>query len=961
VKIFILIISIILAFILSTAAYSQKVYDIKGKVIDSKTGEALQGATVLIEESKQGNITDSEGEFIIKGYKSSALTLKATFVGYESKTIKHDIAKNGNKFFSIELIPEAIEVGEVNVEGEAAGQVKAMLDQKRAINIKNVVSAEQIQQFPDLNAAEAMQRIPGITLQRDQGEGRYIQLRGTPPELTTFNINGEQIPSPEGGVRFVGMDIVSADQIDFIEISKVLTPDMDGDGIGGTVNIITKKAESEIPKINGIFSGGYNNLRGTNNYQLQFSYGQRFNGFGFNVNSSYYKNDQGSDNMEFKFAKGPLWGSQGDSVDNYYVQYREAQLRHYDITRERTGLSATLDYKFSNTSEIYLTGMYNNYVDNETRRRKIYDLDDAITQFYYLYGGIDHEVRQRTKDQTISTLNLGGNHELLGIDLDYEISYANARENQPDRIEALFDNPGQAIAMEFDRSDPDWPKVTYPNPENAQNAFDYDNYEFDNLLFQNIDIRDENLTAKVNFKIPYELNNSNSGYIKFGGKSRFKDKKRDIFADEYGAYFTKSNIYPGEGAPLSLTTVTDGFADNNLLDKGFLIDNMPSAGKMKDFFEYYSQFFIIDRTGTKTKSFGEDYQANENIYATYLMVRHDFDDLMLIGGVRYEKTDIDYQGRKIITYRGNFKDLDTLTDKRSHEFLLPQFQARYSFDNTFNLRGAVTYTYSRPNFEDVLPYREEDREEVKYGNPDLKFPTSLNIDLLAEKYLPDGGIISGGLFYKQIDDFIFYYKRFAHEGEDFSNYGLVEIEKAINGLDAFVLGAEIQSQFKLSFLPSFLSDFGIFFNYTYTYSEAYIYKRLPANYVEAVVIFGEDDLSMFSTTDEQETITLPGQAMHTGNLALYYETEDFYAKISANYHDAFLYQLGADPDLDEFYDEALHMDFTANYKISEYARVFIDVINITNAPLKFYLGTPDNTQQQEYYSWWSRMGVKISI
>jgi len=159
-----------------------------------------------------------------------------------------------------------------------------------------------------------------------------------------------------------------------------------------------------------------------------------------------------------------------------------------------------------------------------------------------------------------------------------------------------------------------------------------------------------------------------------------------------------------------------------------------------------------------------------------------------------------------------------------------------------------------------------------------------------------------------------------------------------------------------------LKNFGIFTNYTYTFSEAYISKRYPANYSDAVVIFGEDDLSVFfDENGEKEKIMLPGQAKHTANLALFYETKKFYAKITANYHDAFLHELGADSDLDEYYDKAWHFDFTTNYSLTKNLNVFVDVINLTNAPLKYFLGTPDKLLQQEYYSWWARVGLKLNF
>ena len=336
---------------------------------------------------------------------------------------------------------------------------------------------------------------------------------------------------------------------------------------------------------------------------------------------------------------------------------------------------------------------------------------------------------------------------------------------------------------------------------------------------------------------------------------------------------------------------------------------------------------------------------------------------MLLGGVRFERTDIKYEGFRIITNTaGRFEDIDTLTDSRTHEFILPQFQARYRLGNNTNLRAAVTYTYSRPNFEDVLPYRQEDRDEVKFGNPDLDFPRSMNIDLLAERFLPGGGLLSGGVFYKEIDDFIFYYKRFAFEGDpSIGNFSRNEIEQAFNGLRASVYGAELVSHFKMPFLPGFLKNFGLYLNYTYTFSEAFINKRYPANEVTDVLIFGEDNSEAFSSGEEEEKITLPGQAKHTANLAAFYETENFYIKLTANYHDAFLFSLGVDPDLDEYYDEAWHLDLTANYQLTDYLNIFTDFVNLTNAPLKFYLGTPDRVLQQEYYSWWGRLGVKLKF
>ena len=942
----------------SVSSFAQS-NSISGSVLSGDDGEPLIGATVSIISTGQGVTTDHEGRYQMTNISASEVKMIASYLGFENDTL--DVAFGEKKDLSIDFRLEsgAILLSQIEVGGKAEGVMKAFIDQKKAENIKNIIAAEQIATFPDMNAAEVLQRIPGITLQRDQGDGKYVQLRGTPPELTNFNVNGEQIPSPEGDVRYVGMDVIPADQIEFVEVTKVLTPDMDADGIGGSVNIKTKEAEGDKPDIRATIAGGYNNLRETPSYQLQFSYGQRYGKFGFNLNTSFFENNQGTDNVEYRFGKGPFFGSQDAGRDNFFVHYKEVQFRHYDIQRTRIGISPTIDYRFNKNSFVYIRGMFDQFTDDERRHRLIYTLDDPLSESYYLFGGVEHDVKDRIKSQDLATLSIGGEHKIGEATIDYQLFYASAKENQPNRLEATFDNPGQAIAINFDFADPSYPRTSFPNPSNAKNVTRYDAYSLDVFLLEKYKTSDQNLTPRLNIKIPLGLTSNATGYFKFGGKFRYKIKERDITSQEYGAYFEESKIYPGVGPPLSLNTVDGGFRDDNFLGQGYVLEAMPDAQKLRDFFEFYPQHFIFDRTATKTQSFGEDYNAEERIYAGYGMIRQDFNKLMLLGGFRYEKTDIDYTGHKILTNKARFVGIDTLTDQRSHSFFLPQVQAKYSINENFNLRAALTYSYSRPNFEDVLPYREEDRDEVQFGNPDLRYPQSTNVDFLIEKYL-DRGILSGGVFYKEIDDFIFFFKRFAHEGDP-QDYSLVEITKAVNGNKATVYGAELQAQFKLSFLNGFWRNFGVFTNYTYTYSEAFINERFPANYSDAVVIFGDDDLGDFSTPDSQEKITLPGQAEHTFNGALFYDSNKFFIKATANFQDDFLFRLGADADLDEFYDQSFRLDLNANVFLTDNLKFFVDVLNVTNEPLRFYLGTKDRIKQNEFYSWSSRFGIKLQF
>jgi outer membrane receptor protein involved in Fe transport len=214
------------------------------------------------------------------------------------------------------------------------------------------------------------------------------------------------------------------------------------------------------------------------------------------------------------------------------------------------------------------------------------------------------------------------------------------------------------------------------------------------------------------------------------------------------------------------------------------------------------------------------------------------------------------------------------------------------------------------------------------------------------------------LFYKEIENFISKYTTHANFDSAHTRSGF--INTSINGTQASVYGAEVQSQFKFKFLPGFMRDLGIYFNYTYTHSDATIPRRKPANYTDFVFDATLPFQEQFSE-EGNEKITLPGQAKHAVNVALFFDSRKFYAKFSANYHDKFLYELGADNDLDVYYNEAMHLDFTSYYEFNEHLRVFIDLVNLTNQPLLFYLSQPDQVKKKEFYSWTARLGIKLNF
>lgn len=946
-------------------------YQITGKVLDSDQKEPLPGASVFLPELNKGTITDFNGNFQLE-CKATDVSLKISFIGYLPQSIPLNLLIDKSKNLTVLLEQNTTKLEEVYVGGEASGQMKAMIDQQKAENIQNIVSAEQIGKFPDMNAAEAMQRITGITVQRDQGEGKYIQLRGTPPEMTNFNINGEQIPSPEGAVRYVGMDIISADQIETIEVTKVLTPDMDGDGIAGSVNIVTQKAKKEIPEIKASLASGYNKLRGTPNYNLQLSYGARKNNLGVQINASYYQNKQGSDNIEAEFVKGPFWGSQDEGKNNYHQMYQELQLRYYETFRKRVGLSATIDYKYNKNDNIYLRGMFNQFSDKQTRSRKTYDLEDAVDINNYLYGGIIHDVKYRTKEQQVNTLNLGGENNFNLFKINYEVAYAQAIEETPDRLEAAFDNPGQALQITLDRDRTTFPKPIMQNPVHDSIANDYANFEFKGMELSRSLVNDNNITSKINIEIPINIQSiEGKGYLKFGGKIRRKNKDQDVVVKAFSEYNTKwfDFIYPKTRPrdELNLMDVSSGLKTDNLLNQGYVVEQIPDAQKMRDFYDFNSfLFYYGDKydTESREKSLLADYTASESITAYYAMLNYKFRKLSIIAGLRAENTLVKYEGNSIIkNIRGYFDSTIVESDFREHNFLLPNIQIKYTAAEGLNIRAAYTESFSRPNFEDVLPIREEDRDNIKYGNPKLEYPYSKNLDLMVEQYLKKDGLLSAGLYYKKIEHFITPYKLHAF---DIGVGSHVDIEMPINGKEADVFGVELQCQYKFGFfdqtpLPKFFSNFGIFSNYSFTYSDATMSKRRPANFSSDTIDIKNEGINVFLNLEEDEHISLPGQSKHAANLAFFYEGSKLYAKLSANYHDKYLLNMGGDADLDEYVDQAWQLDFTASYDINKQIKCFVDVMNMLNTPSTVYLGSTNYLQKQEYYSWSARLGFKLYL
>lgn len=878
-----------------------------GTVRDAVTNEVLPGAAVFIEGSTLGTSTNLQGKFAFAVNLKGNQTLRITYIGYADYRLEL-VAGKIPADINATLKPNAGTLSEVTITETLQGQARAINQQRAADVVLNVVSADQIGRFPDPNAAEALQRVQGVNIERDQGEGRYVLIRGLAPQFTNININGEQIPSPEASVRFVALDAIPSDQLASMEVYKTLRPDIDGDAIGGSVNLITRKANSAKPTVQASLVGGYNQLLGRLNGQGNLQFGQRYlnEKLGVMLNGSYYENNLGSHNWERN--------TDGNLLD---PSVHEFELRDYELNRTRRGLSATIDYRFNPRHEIYLRAMHNRFADREVRRRFVFiPADEEVEQL----------VKDRFESQTINSFNLGGIHRFARFTFDYEGSYAYAEQNTPFDHEIGFIAGDMPATIVYNG--------TFPELSSSPSYLESGRFAFDAFETGNTLATDRNVTGKFNVSVPYTTGSSN-GILKFGGKVRFKDKD---FAITQNVYEAIAGV-PGSDA------FTGGYFSKNFLNGQYNLAAFPDMGRFITHFNANPAQFELQLEDKLVDEALEAFEASEDVYAGYLMTTHRFKKLSVIAGLRYEYTRVAYNSKEVL-YNAN-DELDAInpvSGSSDYGYLLPQLNLRYALSEKTILRGAATYSYARPNFEDIIPAQEANIRDrsATIGNPNLQPVSAINLDLFAEHYMENLGLLSGGVYFKQLDNFI-YARRFLGVYPLNSPQPIATdllYTRSENGDRANLLGLELGVQKQLDFLPGNFKKLAVYLNYTLTSSEA-----------------------SFQRTDNGplETVRLPGQATHVGNLSLGYNGDRFTMRVAANLNGSYLTEIGQDAANDIYVNRRIQLDVTAGYRINDKLRLFAEFINLTNQPFELYSGTADQLIQREFYLWWTRAGVKFNL
>jgi TonB-dependent receptor len=862
---------------------------VAGVVADAQAGVGLPGAPVRIEGTAREAVTDSRGRFRIAGVPDGEHTLVVTYLGFETARQAVRVANGDAAEVRVEMRLRGFEETVTVQAPLLEGQARALNQQQNATRIVNVVSADQIGNFPDPNAAEALQRIPAVSIERDQGEGRYVLVRGTEARLNSMTINGERIPSPEGDIRSVALDVIPADLLESIEVTKTLTPDMDGDAIGGAVNLVTTQAPDRARAFVSA-GGGYNSISEGGIGRATGSWAGRFaeDKAGLVLSGSYMKTNRGSHNFEVAYDEGEL---------------DELQNRHYTVERERWGLNAAFDYRLADGGQLLLRGLYNEFSDFEYRRRKRERVGNSR---------IERELKDRLETQTIASVSGAGKHFLSsGWSLDYQASFSYAEEDEPEAFYSIFRQSKVSFAPNVTPTSID-PDDIRANPLNE----DFSKFTLNEQSSEDNFTSDRDWTGAVNLTRAI-LGDSRNGFFKLGAKLRSKSKRRD----------NATTVFDPDGDFRLLDFADPGFSPSTtIIDGRYVMGPFVSPAEARS--------LIGGFDGERDpEADAANYDATERVAAGYAMAQLGLGDrVLLIPGVRLEWTDVDYTGYEVrFDDEGDYAGTSPRSGANSYATWLPGANLRYRIDGRSNLRAAVTRSLARPNYFDLTPYElvlDEDLE-IERGNPDLRATTSWNFDLLYERFLDRVGVVSAGAFHKRLDDYIYFFTDKEDLGGD-----VFRVREPRNGEAATLTGFELALQNRLSFLPSPFDGLGFYGNYTFTDSEAVFPDR------------------------EGEAAPLPGQSRHVGNVALSYEKGGFSGRVALNFHGKYIAEVGEEAAGDVYYDDHVQLDVAASQRLTKGLRLFLEVNNLTNEPLRYYEGVPDRPIQEEYYRWWGTFGLK---
>ena len=848
-----------------------------------------------------------------------------------------------------------------------ASRVKsdARLQQKNAPNIIDVQPAEEIIKYPDFNAAESLSRVPGISLLSDTGEGRFVNIRGLDGNLNGATYGGIPLLNTNpggtyngGGGRAVEFDTIPDGAIDGLIVTKTGTPDHDAEGLGGTIELSPRTATDITKPFADITLGaGYEpEHKHGGPYNADFAAGARFgfgdnglvieNGqtdgevmpgwisnptpFSFVLDASYREDRRGFDDLEEDYINDP--SNPATAMDKVYD---DLQFRLYDYHRRRFGYGGEFDFKPNPDERYYIRANVFGYVESVIKNHTVFNAlggDYTITP-----DGSDPNGLDTQSDITLKGTNeqethrngifaIGGEDDFGVIKIDYHLAYSRATFDVGRNYGTTFNGP-EGVFVTYDNiGNPNFPTLKVTDGTDLTDPTLYTLSKFSNGTEKD---DDHEWSYAGNAYVPVDVL-SDSDLLKFGFEVRLRTKNQ--------VTFTQSITAPGGGKvsslDINLSTLSPGSADTSYYEDHYVtgphINQNAMLGLISDG-TVVASALERDPTGY--------FDANENIYAAYAMYTGDYGPWGVLAGARIEATRAKY-GFYNFDQDGNPlpPPNDFTRIPKNYTNIFPTLQLRYEFDPDLIARATYSTGIGRPGFNQVAGATTVDQAAgiITTGNPDLKPTTGNNFDLDVEYYLNDSGILQFGAFDKEFTNYIFSRDVIVDSDPRLPGWaGKVHLDSYDNIASSYARGIEASYQQQFTFLPKPFDGFGLLGNITLVNSSG---AARPG-----------------------EKHFLPGTSATTYNIAAFYEAYGLSLRLAGQYVGHSLYQVGGSRAQDQFEDSRFTLDFTSSYDFDENWEVYFNVKNITNAPLRIYLGAPNWVIQREFYDQTYETGVRIKL
>lgn len=907
-----------------------------GRVTDASSKIAFEGVrvTVNVNGVNYQTTTDQAGNYVLVDVPAGPATVNFTYIGLPAQSASTTVQSGQIAHLDLTMgqgdtaqgNKDVVQMGEFKVASSVLGTARAMNDKRNATALTEILASDAIGQLPDKNMTEAIQRLPGIEIVKDKGEGRYIEPRGISPAYVGLSMNGIRFSSTEKGTRESSMDVVSASLIGSIEVNKVPTPDTDADSMGGSVNLKTRSGFDQDGRIARLSVGGlYSHVEDMKGgYNMSATYGdQLLDGrlaFIVDLAADYRPYiDYAEKAKSWSLQKSPTDGQQHWANDSL-------EFDHYDVKRTRQGEAVGLDYKLNDTGKIYLRTFNTSYETGNQQWATIFPftagtltaLTDTTATSTLKAGGLIKSEQQIRNNKRFTSIIAGYDQTMEAWTNNFAVGWTHAKYTRPTLNISFANSAATGVSYDFSAG-PYKPLITQVSgPSIAAPS----SYTFNTKsAYSNTTANSTEKTIKDDIRRDFTLDNLPT-YVKVGGEFRYKDVNLDG---------SKWNI-------TKVPYVLDGNTTMPGVDvqdrQGGFPDLRIRQDVVQSFYEgnNQSQYGLVFDPKT---TYGAAFTAHEEISSVYAMGGVTVDKLKITAGVRYESTDFHQNGWSINATTGA---ITPVQNGVNYNNTLPSVVFSYEITPRTIARASYSTSLARPDYNSTAPGRavDDSKQTVTQGNVRLPALTSQNWDASVEHFYGRLGVISAAVFYKDIKNFTYN----ALAGTDpATGYTLTSY---LTAPSAWIEGAELNWRQQLNFLPGLLSGLGLQANATIGNSEV-TYPTRPG-----------------------EKLKFPGFGHKFGNIAATYDYRDFSLRVAMHFHDNRMLAnstIGANYQQDEMEPFYKQIDVSSSYRFADKWRVYLNFSNANNAPLQqYWSGTPNVTRIDtlEQYGWYAEGGVTWS-